>query len=338
MIFPDRRFTSTDNRRRMSIVSPMRFSAQGVWRTAVTAAYLLAAMLTPSNNTSAQVMSYGDFRKLPQPSAPLTVAYGPDPLQHVELWKPKGNGPFPVVLLIHGGCWQSEVAKADIMHRMAQALAMRGVAVWNIEYRGVDVTGGGYPGTFEDVAAAADRLRERAAEFDLDGRRVVAVGHSAGGHLALWLAARHRIARSSAIRARTPLRLVGVVAQGGLPDLREVRTAAAEACGADTVDRLVGPPTPAHPDPYSDTSPVSLAPLGVPQIMFSGEADVIAPPRFAESYAAKARAAGDAVSVVTMPGQGHFELITPGTPAGDAVIAGALRLLDNRDPASMRNR
>lgn len=289
-------------------------------------------MLVPSSSASAQVITYADFRKLPQPPAPRSLAYGPDPLQHVELWKPEGKGPFPVVLLIHGGCWQTNVAKADIMHRMAEAFVERGLAVWNIEYRGVDVPGGGYPGTFKDVAAAADLLRDRAAEFNLDSRRVVAVGHSAGGHFASWLAGRNRITKSSALWAERPLRLTGVVNLGGLPDLSEMRTAAARACGTDTIDRLVGPPTSAHPDPYADTSPVSLAPLGVPQIMVAGAADVIAPARFSESYAAKARTAGDAVSVVTIGGQGHFELITPGTPAGEAVIAAALRLLGTSAP------
>jgi acetyl esterase/lipase len=275
-----------------------------------------------------QLLSHSDFRKLPQPTAPHSVAYGRDPLQHAELWRPEGDGPFPIVLMIHGGCWQTKVAKADFMRRMADALVRRGVAVWNIEYRGVDVPGGGYPGTFRDVADAADLLHDRGPQLGLDTGRVVAVGHSAGGHLALWLAARHRIERGSALWAERPLRIGGVVSLGGLPDLREARTEAAHACGADTVDRLVGPPTSRHPDPYADTSPVSLAPLGVAQVMISGAADGIAPPRVAEAYAARAAATGDAPTVITIPDQGHFELIAPGTPAGDAVIAETLRLLD----------
>jgi acetyl esterase/lipase len=278
--------------------------------------------------TAAAVMRYADFRKLPQPAAPRIIAYGRDPLQHVELWRPQGNGPFPVVLLIHGGCWQTKVAKADIMHRMAATLAARGVAVWNVEYRGVEVEGGGYPGTFQDVAAAADLLRDAGPTLGLDTDRVVAAGHSAGGHLALWLAGRHRISPASVLSAERPLRLKAVVSYGGLPDLADARTAAAGACGNDTIDRLVGPVTPSHSDPYADTSPVSLVPLGTPQVMVSGGEDPIAPPRFATNYSTKAQAAGDAVSVITIPRQGHFELITPGTPAGNAVIDEILRLLD----------
>lgn len=282
---------------------------------------------TEEASGGATIMTYDDFRQLPQPAAPLSLAYGDDPLQVAEVWKPEGKGPFPVVLLIHGGCWQSKVAKADIMHRQAAALVARGVAVWNVEYRGVDVPGGGYPGTFADVAAAADMLARTGTKHGLDTSRVVAMGHSAGGHLALWLAARPRIAKGSALHARSPLAITGVVSVGGLPDLAEARTEAAAVCGADTVDRLVGPATPAHPDPYADTSPVALLPLGVPQVLISGEKDVIALPRYAASYVAKAQVAGERVKSVVVPAQGHFELITPGTPAGDAAVDAALGLL-----------
>jgi acetyl esterase/lipase len=273
-------------------------------------------------------MTYADFRALAQPPAPRTIAYGQGPLQQVELWKPEGKGTFPVILMIHGGCWQTKVAKADIMHRLAAAFVAQGVAVWNVEYRGVDVAGGGYPGTFQDVAAAADLLRERGRHFELDPLHVVALGHSAGGHLALWLAGRHRIARNSTLWEERPLPLSGVVSIGGIPDIEDARTSAVEACGADTIDRLVGQSTSTHHDRYADTSPVSLAPLGVRQVMLSGAADMIAPPRFAQSYAAKVGAKGDTVSVATIPARGHFELIAPGTAAGDAVIAAALHLLE----------
>ncbi len=267
-----------------------------------------AAVATP--------MRYADFQKLEQPPAPGPIlAYGTDPLQHVELWKPAGKGPFPVVLMLHGGCWQTSVAKADIMHLLAADLVRRGIAVWNVEYRGVDVPGGGYPGTFADVAAAADMLGREGPKLALDTRHVVAVGHSAGGHFAFWLAGRHRIARTSVLWSAHPLPIAGVLSQGGLPDLPLAKSDAAEACGADTVDRLVGPPTVAHPDPYADTSADRLLPNGVRQALVSGAADPIAPPRFAEAWVAKARAAGDRVTSVVVPDQGHFELITPGTAA-----------------------
>ena len=270
-------------------------------------------------------MDYAAFRHVPQPPAPRTIAYGTDPLQHAELWRPAGKGPFPVVLMFHGGCWQTAVAKADIMHAAAADLMRRGIAVWNVEYRGVDVAGGGYPGTFRDVAAAADLLATRGPALGLDMRHVVAFGHSAGGHLALWLAARPRIA-TGMLHAPRPLPIAGVVSVGGLPDLAAARTEAAGACGADTVDRLIGPPTPSHRRPYADTSPAELLPVRVPATLVSGTLDPIAPPRFASAYAAKARAVGDAVSLVTVPDSGHFELILPGSPAWEREIE-AIRLL-----------
>ncbi len=290
-------------------------------RLAIGAALLMSA---PLASAAPPVMGYGDFLRLPQPPAPRTLSYGPDPLQHVELWLPAEKGPFPVVLLIHGGCWQTAVAKADIMHRFAERLAAKGVAVWNVEYRGVDVPGGGYPGTFADVAAAADLLRAKGPALGLDPAHVVAAGHSAGGHLALWLAARPRLPRTSVLWSAEPLRIAGVVSQGGIPDLKAARVEAAGACGTDTVDRLVGR---ARRDPFADTSPVALAPLGVPQVLLAGGVDPIAPPAFATSYARKLKAKGEAVAVQVIPAQSHFELITPGTPAGDAGVTAMLRML-----------
>jgi acetyl esterase/lipase len=291
----------------------------------VKAALALLAML------AASPMDYAAFRRVPQPPAPRTIAYGPDPLQHVELWRPAGRGPFPVVLMLHGGCWQTGVAKAGIMHAAAADLVRHGVAVWNVEYRGVDVAGGGYPGTFRDVAAATDLLGARGASLGLDTRRIVAFGHSAGGHLALWAAARGRIA-GGVLRVARPAPIAGVVSVGGLPDLATARTEAADACGADTVDQLVGPADAAHPYPFADTSPVDLLPTGVPATLVSGALDPIAPPHVADAYAAKARAKGDAVTLVTVPGAGHFELILPGSPAWSRELAAIRALLAQPRP------
>ncbi|HEY0314800.1 MAG TPA: alpha/beta hydrolase [Sphingomonas sp.] len=262
-------------------------------------------------------MTYAEFLgRVIQPPAPgPIIAYGADPLQHVELWKPVGKGPFPVVLMIHGGCWQTAVAKADIMHALAADLMKRGIAVWNIEYRGVDVPGGGYPGTFEDVAAAADMLGREGPNLGLDTKRVVAVGHSAGGHLALWLAGRLKIARTSVLWSAHPLPIAGVLSQGGLPDLAQAKADATAACGVDTVDKLVGRPTESHDDVYADTSVVSLVPLGIPQRLIVGSVDPIAPAPFSESYRARAHSKGDAVVLSTAAGAGHFELISPSAPA-----------------------
>ena len=282
---------------------------------------LAALALILGSPALATPMHYADFQKLAQPPAPKPIlAYGADPLQHVELWKPKGRGPFPVVLMLHGGCWQTAVAKADIMHRLAADLVKRGIAVWNVEYRGVDVPGGGYPGTFQDVAAAADMLGREGPKLGLDTRHVVAIGHSAGGHLALWLAGRHNIAKSSVLWSAHPLPITGVVSAGGLPDLAQTKADATEACGVDTVDKLVGLPTARHPDVYADTSALALVPLGIPQRLVVGAEDPIAPFPFSASYRKVAAGKGDPVTVTSIPDSGHFELITPTTPAWQAQV------------------
>jgi len=285
----------------------------------VAAALALFAMGTPA---MAAPMTYPEFKaRVVQPPAPGPIlSYGADPLQHVELWKPEGKGPFPVVLMIHGGCWQTAIAKADIMHALAADLMKRGIAVWNIEYRGVDVTGGGYPGTFQDVAAAADMLGREGPKLGLDTRHVVAVGHSAGGHFVMWLAGRHRIAKTSALYNAHPLPIAGALSQGGLPDIEQARTQAAHACGDDTIDRLVGAPNPQHPDVFADTSPARLKPLGVRQRLMSGALDPVAPPPVGDAYAKAMKAAGDDVATEVAPEAGHFELITPGTPAWEAQL------------------
>jgi acetyl esterase/lipase len=275
------------------------------------------ALLLMGAPAMAAPMTYAEFQaQVVQPPAPGPIlAYGSDPLQHVELWSPTGKGPFPVVLMIHGGCWQTAVAKADIMHALAADLTKHGIAVWNIEYRGVDVPGGGYPGTFQDVAAAADMLGRDGPKLGLDTKRVVAVGHSAGGHLALWLAGRRNLPRASVLWSAHPLPIAGVVSAGGLPDLAQAKADAAEACGADTVDKLVGPPTIRHLDVFADTSAVSLVPLGIHQQLVVGSDDPIAPKPFSDSYRAVAVAKGDRAAVSTVVGAGHFELIAPSTPA-----------------------
>lgn len=286
---------------------------------------LMMSVMTSSCQTMPPVMTYADFQDLEQPASPRALAYGDDPLQHVDLWSPRGAGPHPVVFMVHGGCWQTNIATAEIMNRMAQAFVDKGVAVWNVEYRGVDVDGGGYPGTFADIAAVSDLLRDKGADYGLDTSRTVALGHSAGGHLAIWMAGRGRIGTDSPLHASDAQKLRAVISIGGLPDLEQARVEAAGACGSDTVDRLVGQ---GRSNPFADTSPVELLPIGIPQVLVSGEADVIAPPRFAHDYAAKVRKNGEDIRVIDVPDQGHFELITPGTRAGDTVVDIALEYLE----------
>src|SRR4051812_20720119 len=175
----------------------------------------------PPPSPQPELMKWPALLERPRPEPDATIAYGADQMQKVDLWLPAGKGPHPTVLMVHGGCWQSEIADRRIMNWIAEDLRRRGIAVWNIDYRGVDRPGGGYPGTFQDAAAAADALRAHAGQYRLDISRLVATGHSAGGHLALWLAGRPRLPQGSPLRSADPVPIHAVVSLGGLPDLEE---------------------------------------------------------------------------------------------------------------------
>jgi acetyl esterase/lipase len=270
-----------------------------------------------------EVMNASDALALPRPAADHRIAYGPHALQFGELRLPSGSGPHPVAVVIHGGCW---LAEYDLGHvsSLAAALTETGVATWSVEYRRVGDDGGGWPGTFLDVAAAADHLVELAEEFHLDLDRVVAVGHSAGGHLALWLAARQRLSPDDPLRGRNPLPLAGVVALAGIPDLAAY--ASPTGCGA-AVPGLLGNEPEDVPERLRRASPIELLPLGASQILVVGAVDTIVPVEQAESYAAAARRAGDRVELREVPAVGHFELIAPDSTAWPAVRDAVLELV-----------
>lgn len=254
------------------------------------------------------LMAWPDLLERPRAAPTATIAYGSNAMQRVDLWLPDGRGPHPTVLMVHGGCWQSAIADRRIMDWIARDLGSRGIAVWNIDYRGVDRDGGGYPGTFLDAAAAADALRDHAGRYALDVSNLVAAGHSAGGHLALWLAGRRRLPTDSPLRAANPLPIRTVISLGGLPDLEEAARPPGSGCGTEVIGRLSG-------GRFADTSVPRLAPLGARQVLINGAEDRIVPPRFAENYAAPMRAAGDDVRVRIVPRTGHVELIAPETAA-----------------------
>lgn len=260
-------------------------------------------------------ITFSDLLARPRATANARIAYGADPLQFGELWRPKGAGPHPVVLMIHGGCWRADLPGLELMDQACADLRDRGVAVWNLEYRRIGHGGGGYPGTFQDVAAGADHLRRIAGDQGLDLSRVVASGHSAGGHLAVWAAARRRLPAASPLHTADPLPLRGVVSLAGIIDLAAYHADGPDACGGPgTIDALVG--ARARPEPvYGDTSPPQMLPLGAPQVIVSGDLDAIVPSRFGAAYGAAAKAAGDRVKVIDIPAAGHFELIDPTAPA-----------------------
>ena len=257
----------------------------------------------------AQQMTVQDLLEVPPPPADHRIPYGDDPHQFGQLRLPKGEGPFPVVIIIHGGCWLSEY---DLHHisPLAAKITKMGFATWSLEYRRVGNEGGGWPGTFLDVAAGADHLGEMVHEFPLDLNRVVTIGHSAGGHLALWLAARHNIPEQGSLYKQNPLPIQGVIALAGvgdldLPNLQEI-------CGGAILKLMGGTPADV-PERYAQGSPLELLPFGIPQILIQGVKDPIVPVEFARDYCEAAQKSGDKVELVLLQEAGHFEVVMPTT-------------------------
>ena len=227
-----------------------------------------------------------------------------------------GLAPLPVVIALHGGCWR---AKYDMGHLspFCGALAREGFAVWSLEYRSVG-NGGGWPNTFLDAGAGADRLREAAAEHNLDMTRVVAVGHSAGGHLALWLGARHHFGPAHALHQPNPLKLRGIVALAPIVDC--VDTFEFGICTGNAAELLGGMPHEV-PERYAAASPSQLLPLGTPAHLICGQYDDDVQAAHSEVYFRRARAYGDSVQWQVIEGIGHFELVAPGSRAWPSVLA-----------------
>jgi acetyl esterase/lipase len=257
---------------------------------------------------STPLMGTDEALDLPRPAPDHRISYGPGELQFGELRLPDGEGPFPVVMVVHGGCW---LAAYDLgyISALAERLTHVGFASWSIEYRRVGDPGGGWPGSFTDVAAAADVLRELAESHPLDLERVVVLGHSAGGHLALWLGGRPGLDPSDPLRGADPLRVSGVVALAGITDLAAY--ASPTGCGSAVPGLLGGEPE-AHPGRLARTSPIVMPPSGIPEILLFGSRDPIVPRSQAEAYAV---GRGGTVHLVEIEGAGHFELVDPGRPA-----------------------
>jgi acetyl esterase/lipase len=264
-------------------------------------------------------MTLADYMALKGPVPNATFAYGSAPSQYAELYVPGGPGPFPVAVLVHGGCWTKEFGGIKQLRNLAAALAERGIASWNVEYRRVDEAGGGYPGTYQDMNAALAMLAQQARRYPLDLNRLVAVGHSAGGQLVQWMAGRPRIPDTSPLYQPDPLPVKQVVSLGGLADLRREQALIKSSCDRE-IGQLTGAPSDKRPDVFADTNAGDLLPNGSRTILVTGELDRISPPRVAKDFAARARAAGDAAEVVILPGASHYDEVAASSHAWPLVL------------------
>jgi acetyl esterase/lipase len=228
-------------------------------------------------------------------------AYGGDPSQVAELFVPGGAGAHPVVVVVHGGYWRARYDRS-LMDALCADLAQHGLAAWNLEYRRVG-SGGGWPETFHDVAAGVDALADLSVGR-IDLAQVVAVGHSAGGQLAFWLAARPGLP-PDAPGARPRVEIRAAVSQAGVLDLL---LAATLAPSAEPTRALLGDPG-ERPTLYGLASPRERVPLGVPQLVLHGDRDDDVSMEIAESYAAAAQGAGDPCELRVLSDTGHFEHI-----------------------------
>lgn len=250
------------------------------------------------------IMAWKDLLDRPRPKPDATIRYGKDALQLVDIWRPAGAERHPAVIMIHGGCWKTAIAERGIMNWIADDLRSHGVGVWNIEYRGVD-RGGGMPQTYQDIGAAADLFAARGAEFGLqtDAPHIV-IGHSAGGHLALWLARRRALPAGDSLRGPAPLPIDLAISQGGLPDLRAQAQTIDHGCGTDGAIAMSG-------EDFARSSPPEMPGGTARELLFNNDRDPIAPSTSGAAYVAAMAIRGRGVEMVTTPNEGHVELIAP---------------------------
>jgi acetyl esterase/lipase len=252
------------------------------------------------------------------------LAYADEsPQQFGVLRVPAGAGPHPVAAIVHGGCWLADYDYAHV-ERMAEVLTEQGLATWVIEYRRLGHDGGGWPGTFRDVARGLDHVRTLAAEHRLDLERVVAVGHSAGGQLALWLAARPKVAPQSELFVAQPVSVAGVVALAAIAALRTYALGSG-SCNAAVPDLMGGLPRSVGAR-YDEVSPLELVPLDVPVRLVHGVDDAIVPlEQSRRLVSAQRRANGDVVLDV-IARAGHFDVVAPFATAWPTVQQRILEL------------
>lgn len=239
-------------------------------------------------------MTSEDLLTLPPPPADERLHYGSDPNQFADLRRPGGKGRHPVLVFVHGGFWRVRYDLAHAGHICA-ALTAKGVATWNVEYRRVGNPGGGWPGTFEDINNAFRFVSQMARRYELDPSRLIVVGHSAGGQLALALAAH-----------QPPLRRA--VSLAGVVDLRRAWEL---HLSHDAVAEFLGGPPQQVPEHYREASPLDMDIKNATQLLVHGTQDDVVPISLSRAYCDLKKKRGEKVDLLEFPHAGHFELIDP---------------------------
>lgn len=261
----------------------------------------------------------------PVPHADHRIRYGPEASQFGDLWLPQTDPqrPFPVVAFFHGGWWKSEYDLGYAGH-LSAALKEAGIATWSIEYRRIGDINGGWPATFQDAADGYDFLSTLATKYPLDLRRVITMGHSAGGLFAFWIAGRQRIPKESELyRAEWPP-VVGAIALAGVVDLSLTMALCGDGAFAhdrDEIYRLMGGTPEELPRRYAASDPGELLPLIGTQVLIQGTRDDQIPSELPTQFARNAIAAGSEVIVKIIPEADHFDVVDPESDAWKLVLA-----------------
>lgn len=273
--------------------------------------------------------------------AQTKISYGSDPLQYGELYLPAGDGPFPVVTFLHGGCWRSSERMIESYGAMSKAMTEHGIAAWNLQYRGATNPGGGWPGTWQDLANGFDALKKIAESYPVDLQQAVVVGHSSGGHFGAWLAMRSQLPPNSEIYVEpqvNPMALVMTDAYINPLIIDSIGETGEIYCGEPLLEKLVGGAVENNVENFLQISPLEWLPWGIPQeyvvstyrypvslprVLAQGKTSMRTPP----DYPALAVVAGDEINVRLISNESHGAFTTEGSRGYDAAISAILRLL-----------
>jgi len=290
----------------IGLVSACNSNQKEVKTDTVTSKEQVTTTLSKQNYSSHNV-PWSEISSFDKVDFDYLVPYGEATLQIGELRTPLSTkDTFPLVIFIHGGCWLSDF-NLDHVSAVCADLVKEGYAVWTPEYRRVGDEGGGYPNTFKDIQASVDFARTLADIYPLDLEKVVVMGHSAGGHLALWLATQQNLAKNSRLYNPNPLPLKGAIALAGITDLKAYDEVGNDCSTA--VVKLMGGPAAEMDARYYKSSPINLLPTDIPIRLVHGNKDNIVPISQSEAFAKKAK--GGDIEVLTIDGGGHFDMVSP---------------------------